>query len=253
MKKALFHAFPNIGLNASKFLQVPARYWQDIGNRRKFLENYAKEHKFDPLNPTNWYTLSLDVITRNKKAGSVLWFYKKSLVKALLHLFPEIGLDAQQFSYLPQKFWQNIDNRRSLLEQFAKHKKFDPLIASNWYSVMLHELHSFKKIDSALALYRGSVVDLLCHLFPEIGLDPEKFALRSNGWEYARNRRQFFVDFAGANQFNPYVSENWYSQQSALLKIQGSKQVLSYYRSNLAQALSALFPNMAFDPSKFVP
>ena len=38
----------------------------------------------------------------------------------------------------------------------------------------------YQKMGSAIALYRGSMVELLCHIFPEIGLDVDKFASHSS-------------------------------------------------------------------------
>jgi hypothetical protein len=29
--------------------------WDNVENRRKFFEKYAKDRGFDPLNPENWY------------------------------------------------------------------------------------------------------------------------------------------------------------------------------------------------------
>lgn len=32
--------------------------WSSVENRRNFFEKYAKENKFDPLLPENWYSQS---------------------------------------------------------------------------------------------------------------------------------------------------------------------------------------------------
>ena len=32
--------------------------WKESSNRRKFFENYAKDQRFDPLVPQNWYNQS---------------------------------------------------------------------------------------------------------------------------------------------------------------------------------------------------
>jgi hypothetical protein len=37
-------------------------YWLDTANRRLFFEKFAKSHKFDPLLPYNWYSISIDHI-----------------------------------------------------------------------------------------------------------------------------------------------------------------------------------------------
>lgn len=70
----------------------------------------------DPLNPNSWYDLNWDLLMKSKVmnlvpnilltvafkgAKSVLSYYNNSLPKALLLLFPEIGLQEDKFTFLP--------------------------------------------------------------------------------------------------------------------------------------------------------
>jgi hypothetical protein len=34
--------------------------WKDAENRRNFFLSYSQENNFDPLNPENWYSQSID-------------------------------------------------------------------------------------------------------------------------------------------------------------------------------------------------
>jgi hypothetical protein len=99
--------------------------WRVIGNRRKFFENFAKEHGFDPLVPENWYLRSRKQIANYKVlfififililfiyfreyflisyqgASRVVAYHKGSLFsRALMELFPDIGLDKSKLYYL---------------------------------------------------------------------------------------------------------------------------------------------------------
>jgi hypothetical protein len=78
MAQALVDIFPDIGLDRNEFYRGNTMgrckkkgegkkerrrnnynllgFYTDIGNQRKFFENYAKQHGFDPLKPENWYT-----------------------------------------------------------------------------------------------------------------------------------------------------------------------------------------------------
>jgi hypothetical protein len=48
----------------------------------------------------------------------------------------------------PSGHWtKDGNNIRELLEEFAKSKKFDPLIAENWYSISNREFLEFKVTD----------------------------------------------------------------------------------------------------------
>jgi hypothetical protein len=46
---------------------VKGSYWQNKENRRKFLDQYAKEKGFDPLLPENWYNISSSVVLQHPK------------------------------------------------------------------------------------------------------------------------------------------------------------------------------------------
>jgi hypothetical protein len=82
---ALKELFPNIGLEIHKFSTSPStippflllvllfiyvfspeNYWQEKSNRRAFFLNFAKEHKFDPLLPDNWYLVPISIIRTHK-------------------------------------------------------------------------------------------------------------------------------------------------------------------------------------------
>jgi hypothetical protein len=91
-------------------------------------------------------------------AATVQRRYKGSFIRALLDVFPDIGLDQTKFAIVPRKFffflfcfsvtfekerkilritdhyWQNIDNRRNFFIEVARSKGFDPLVAKSWYS-----------------------------------------------------------------------------------------------------------------------
>jgi hypothetical protein len=60
-------------LNAT-FL-IGAIAWRDVGNRRRFFENYAKENGFDPHDPENWYLQPKDNILAVKVPFSHFSFF----------------------------------------------------------------------------------------------------------------------------------------------------------------------------------
>jgi len=60
----------------------------------------------------------------------VISYHNGSVSKALLDLFPEIGLDKFKMGI---SRWVDINNRRDFFEKYAKEKGFDPLHSSLWY------------------------------------------------------------------------------------------------------------------------
>ena len=102
------------------YTHKPVGYWlsSQTNNVRLFFEEFAKNNNFDPLVPSNWYQTPRIAITETKvlqnkrqndtnffwqKASSLLEHFKGSLVKALQHAFPEIGLDASGFDVMSRK------------------------------------------------------------------------------------------------------------------------------------------------------
>lgn len=87
-------------------------YW-NTANKRKFFDDIARVMRFDPLDASSWYFISSDAVMQfkvprrhklntylrnNQGAVSVLSYYKGSIVSALLHLYPEIGLKKSEFT-----------------------------------------------------------------------------------------------------------------------------------------------------------
>lgn len=83
-------------------------------NKRKFLDNFAKQRGFDPLIAENWYTIQISDIKEEQvcliffifvnyypKGGiTLLHGYKYSLIRALLDIYPDIGLKDVNFAKL---------------------------------------------------------------------------------------------------------------------------------------------------------
>ena len=97
VKSALFHLFPNIGLDRFRFsilrmssyphlppssfidfiyfiyyiysfiylfvyIIFTGNFWEDPKNKRDFFDRFAKERGFDSLIPSNWYPITLHEI-----------------------------------------------------------------------------------------------------------------------------------------------------------------------------------------------
>jgi len=96
---SLMNIFPDIGLDESKFVTKRRNYWANEKNRRNFFLEIAAAHKFDPLTPHYWYNIKMGTLLGGKGSGSVLHFYQGDFKLALLHLFPDIGLDKTKFKF----------------------------------------------------------------------------------------------------------------------------------------------------------
>eukprot|EP00026_Physarum_polycephalum_P001724 Phypoly_transcript_01726.p1 GENE.Phypoly_transcript_01726~~Phypoly_transcript_01726.p1 ORF type:complete len:978 (+),score=124.21 Phypoly_transcript_01726:128-3061(+) len=212
--------------------------------RRKFFERYAKEKGFDSLNPVNWYSQSRAKILSFKGGFRVLAYYNDSVSKALVYLFPDIGLDPSKFADYSNR--NNTENRKRFFELYAKENGFNPLVAHNWYLQTREKIMSSKGAHSVVYHHNNSVSQALIDLFPDIGLDKMKFWAKS-----ATNRRSFFEKFAQANGFSPLNPEAWYNASiTSIMSSQEASSVIYYHKNSLSLALRDLFPNIGLLKSK---
>eukprot|EP00026_Physarum_polycephalum_P002627 Phypoly_transcript_02635.p1 GENE.Phypoly_transcript_02635~~Phypoly_transcript_02635.p1 ORF type:complete len:741 (+),score=93.71 Phypoly_transcript_02635:157-2379(+) len=98
--QALRDLFPEMKLDKS---QIGRSSWHTKDLRRRFFEKYARVYKFDPLNPEHWYNQPRDQIMSFKKAVSVMTHYNNNVSRALMDLFPDIGIVKSKFTWRKKK------------------------------------------------------------------------------------------------------------------------------------------------------
>lgn len=256
--RALLDVFNEIGLDPTKFHRILKAYWDKKEHRRRFFEKYAIKHNFDPLVPANWYSISRRSIERYKSGRTVLGYYKRSLVKALVDLFSEIHLDPKQFQYLSKpkedrNDWSDQSSRKQFLDNFAMKKGFDPLVANNWHSVETSDIIQAEGQSLLNRYYGGSLVKALQSVYPHISFSSHHFKIVPRTfWEDTNNQREFFKNFASKAGFDYKIPSNWYSiSNNQILQAKGGESILKHYNKSMATAMQALFPEMALDLSRF--
>lgn len=131
----------------------------------------------------------------------------------------------EKFATQPVGHW-NARNMRSFLEEFAKSRNMDPLLAETWYNIPYQDISQVQGGDSVFQKIKGGYIHTLQQLFPEVKFDNLAF-LRctppppspslvnvnySASWHGVENRRQFFEQYALEHGFDPLIPDNWYSQ-----------------------------------------
>eukprot|EP00026_Physarum_polycephalum_P001092 Phypoly_transcript_01093.p1 GENE.Phypoly_transcript_01093~~Phypoly_transcript_01093.p1 ORF type:complete len:1197 (+),score=192.21 Phypoly_transcript_01093:78-3668(+) len=248
--RALTDLFPAISLDYSKFRSEYSSTWIYAKNRRSFLTTFAKENQFDPLSPHNWYPITNDLVLPYEGSREVLAFYKGNVQKAILSLFPEIGLEPRHFSLLPSGYWLDTKNQRNVFEKLAGKKGFDPKVSTNWYSVTSQEVQKIKGGNAVLCIHKGNLVQSLLAVFPDIGLVEELFAPKNNAHALNANARKKFFQFAKENNFDPLLPSNWYSVDSRrLFHFKGMQSTLVEFNGDMTKALMVAFPEIGFKKS----
>lgn len=100
--------------------------------------------------------------------------YEGSWVRALLHLYPEIGMDKFLFKSLPRmsprhrfvklthitklgSHWLKKENRREFFDRFAVSNSLDPLNPSTWPPISKDKLLKFK-VNLLLIIIRLMII-----------------------------------------------------------------------------------------------
>eukprot|EP00026_Physarum_polycephalum_P001576 Phypoly_transcript_01578.p1 GENE.Phypoly_transcript_01578~~Phypoly_transcript_01578.p1 ORF type:complete len:1027 (+),score=73.79 Phypoly_transcript_01578:436-3081(+) len=248
---ALMDIYPDIGLDTTKFNHMKTNHWKYFANRRKFFDEFAVQKSFDPLLPSNWYSVLPNSILQKKGGGSVLYYYDGSLSVALADLYPDIGLNHNQFQFLLNRKLRPFSKtaRRKFFDTLALSCGFEPLVAANWYNVDPSVIRKAKDGASILKYYRGSITRALQDLYPDIGLVESKFHKVTNKfWQGEDNAKKFFDKYADEKAFDPLVAKNWcHVSTQQILAVKGGSAIMKYYNGSIYKALNTVYHSKQFD------
>jgi hypothetical protein len=110
VNKAIADLFPDIGFDESRIISN----WEELKNRRKFFEEYAKQTGFDPLVPANWYNQTRERIMSFKGAEAVMAYHDHKVSNALLDCFPEIHLNISKLPWYIRPKGKDSDTKIKL-------------------------------------------------------------------------------------------------------------------------------------------
>lgn len=98
-------------------------------------------------------------------------------------------LDRREYGY-----W-TVDSNKNIREFFndfaARNNLGDPLVPETWYSVSFNDIAQEKGGKTALLHYNSSVIKALMDIYPDIGLDPYKFAVVYSMWSFSPQQANF--------------------------------------------------------------
>eukprot|EP00026_Physarum_polycephalum_P001189 Phypoly_transcript_01190.p1 GENE.Phypoly_transcript_01190~~Phypoly_transcript_01190.p1 ORF type:complete len:754 (+),score=55.74 Phypoly_transcript_01190:1305-3566(+) len=146
------------------------------------------------------------------------------------------------------------DGGRIILERFVASKKLDPMRPSTWYALtrnkdLVHDM-SVKRL---LWSFNNSYITMVRTYFPELKLDPSKFALIPRGyWKLNVNaRRKALINYAKTKGFDPLVAANWYTQfRSDFKSVKGIDGIIKQY-GTVKATIASLFPEIGIDKHEF--
>jgi len=260
--EALVKLYPELMLKKGKFVKFKggwkAPQWKSPRKRRRFFDEFAESKGFNPLKAENWYSvLKVDIIGAG--GGGLLKYYSGSQVEALVKLYPELMLKKGNFLKPKVKLklprWRAPGKQRKFFNEFAQSKKFNPLDVENWYSITLRDIIRAGG-SGLLNYYKGSHIEALVKLYPELTFNKGNFSTckvgwKGPGWKSFGNQRKFFDEFAKSQKFNPLKAENWYSVTLRDITRAGGGGLLKYYSGSHIEALMKLYPELMLNKRKF--
>eukprot|EP00026_Physarum_polycephalum_P005484 Phypoly_transcript_05519.p1 GENE.Phypoly_transcript_05519~~Phypoly_transcript_05519.p1 ORF type:complete len:450 (+),score=67.80 Phypoly_transcript_05519:184-1350(+) len=244
------------------FSKSPARprgYWTGDGNKniRKFLDDLARSKNLDPLIADTWYKIPLREL-RFQERGKPwpLFHYSASCVKALLDIYPDIGLDESKFTSARKSHWKVHRNRKLFFDKFAERQGFSANVPKNWYHVN-KKLVLRQTGGGAILKQFDTLPAALIDAYPNLDFDPSKFTNRPPKnlpayWRIKSARKDFFDQLARKKGMDPLVAENWYHLRSdEIFAERGASALLEYYDHSFINGLIDVYPNVNFIETKF--
>eukprot|EP00026_Physarum_polycephalum_P003462 Phypoly_transcript_03474.p1 GENE.Phypoly_transcript_03474~~Phypoly_transcript_03474.p1 ORF type:complete len:467 (+),score=96.35 Phypoly_transcript_03474:1038-2438(+) len=213
--------------------------WGDPKTHLSFFTKFANSNNFDPLNPENWYTVERKHVLPQGKG--LLAVFNDSLVRALKHTFPNIGLEDHKFSRAPRNCWASRENRKKFFDEFAKDNHFDTNIPENWYSISKDEILNTKSGISVLQHYKGSLSEALLDVYPLVQFDKNKLQRPTMNWELVETQKVFFDEFAASKKFDPAIQRNWASVSKMDIVGKGGYAILKCYKGSLTKAINVVY------------
>eukprot|EP00026_Physarum_polycephalum_P003033 Phypoly_transcript_03042.p1 GENE.Phypoly_transcript_03042~~Phypoly_transcript_03042.p1 ORF type:complete len:819 (-),score=106.58 Phypoly_transcript_03042:30-2486(-) len=222
---------------------------EDVNKVQDFLNQFACNLGRDPFSPRSWSDITTNHIKSQPWGAQVLKHYGWNMQNLLISVYPNIGLEPIHFGKISRKFWDDPSNLRKYLDQIAAKCGFDPLIASNWYNHVSHDM--FKQIEKGYILQRG-YKKVLAEIYGEFGVKEDMFdTIPMHYYDTIKNRQNFFKKVALAQGLNPDNMDDWYSLSSNLVHKHGGQYVLKRYNRSIYAVVQDIFPHHVWDESKF--
>jgi len=89
--------YPELSLDERKFRALPHIFWKDKSVQKEFFNVLAEKLNFDPLDAHGWYKVTSQDVLKRKGGTRITSYFDNSHIKALLHVYPNLGLDPAKF------------------------------------------------------------------------------------------------------------------------------------------------------------
>jgi hypothetical protein len=227
-------------LNLLKFLVAQPSAIGDVVNQRHCFDQIAKKLGIDPTQPDQWHAVARSDIERRGGRG-ILHFYGRSLSRALQCIYPEHATSLP----IGRPVWKSKETQREFFEKIAKELGVDTSKPEQWKAIKVSDILA-RGGFSVLSHHRGSFSNAIRALYPEHNLKPRP------RWQVKEVQKKYFDAFAEARNLDPSSTADWYKVQTTHVLKDGGAVILRHYKGCLSKALETLYPELDWQPWKFV-
>jgi len=214
-----------------RFVSVPKGFWEELVNRRRYLDWLGKHLGF--RRHEDWYTITSSDFTQ-WYGGSLLNVYNGSVQALVKEYLPHYDWKEWLFVSTPQRFWQDAHNRRRYLEWLGTELGFR--CPEDWYTLSTRQVRAHHG-SRLLEIIGNSRMAVLQAYLPTY--DWQEWLLSSvpaRFWEEPKNRRRY-LDWLGT-QLGYQRAEDWHRLRATDLLSHHGEQLLTYFQRQVVAIVS---------------
>ncbi|MCP4659822.1 MAG: hypothetical protein GY856_30840 [bacterium] len=223
-----------------RFSKVALEFWDDAGNRRRYIEWLRKRLGFEKME--DWYALTPELLGQHY-GGGLFAAYGGRIFDLVEDTFPEYHWHGWLFRRVPVDFWDDLMNQRRYLEWLGRKLRIER--PEDWYQVTSTAFVANRGIPM-LRRYNGSYVRALTSCFPEYELLEWRFQRLPHGfWDDPANRRRA-IDWLG-EQLRYDDPDDWYLITGCDFYDHGLGGLLRYYNGSPIAAVTDLLTERVWE------
>lgn len=217
------------------FQRVPKGFWQDHGNRMRYLAWLGQELGFKK--PEDWYQVKYDHFNQFRGRG-LLHAYNDSPFSIMTAHFPKIEWLEWQFSSVPRSFWRDHANCRRFMEHLGEKLAFKN--QEDWYQLKSEMLEDNR--GSPLLFKCGGVSGVLKDCFPE---------REWHEWKLPQVHSGFWDDQANVYRYLAWLAEklgieeldDWYRIQGNDFSRNHGQTLIANFGASVCFLMKHYFPD----------
>jgi len=246
-QKLLHALYPHKEWLPWRFSNVSRGFWAAPANQKAYLNYLGKVLGYK--SPNDWYRISARDILEHGGGPLLANYYRNSPSALIIAVFPEYRLLPWRFAFVPDHFWENIENQKQYLSWLLKEVN-----AATESDLRVAHFRAHQGM-ALLSRYNDSVVELLRALkSPNSNSNAHTIragATSRNHWASIENQRLALKDFATKMGFQFEDFHRFCDVPLKKFQENGLGGLLSQFGNSRYRLLKFAIPEYEWMPWKF--